>query len=300
MLFKINDDKVKQLKVSSFKNEKQLQTLFENNLEEILGCKFVASEYSTTNAGRIDTLAIDENGNPVVIEYKEKKSQSIVNQGLFYLSWILDHKGDFEKEVRKRHKKIKIEWSQPRLILIAKNYSKFDLFTIGFISPSIELKKYELYESGILLLEDVEIPAQAKKATSKLKPITNKLKKEIKEYDLDHFFKTFKQSKKLFSYLKERLLEEIDENSKEVIRKYYIAYYPKDSTKSYTEIVPQKQGIKIYIRPKIKELPKTKLKLNDCSKVGHWTNGNTYFFVNSEEKINEAISIIKYAYNQVK
>ena len=47
-IFKIeNHNKAKQLKTSSFKNEKELQVLVENNLEEIFGIKFIASEFST-------------------------------------------------------------------------------------------------------------------------------------------------------------------------------------------------------------------------------------------------------------
>jgi len=40
-------------------------------------------------------LTTEEN-NPVIIEYKRIESSELVNQSLYYLSWIKDHKGDFQ------------------------------------------------------------------------------------------------------------------------------------------------------------------------------------------------------------
>jgi len=49
--------------------------------------KIVASEFSTGNlhAGRIDTLALSEDHNPVIIEYKKVASSELINQSLYYL-----------------------------------------------------------------------------------------------------------------------------------------------------------------------------------------------------------------------
>jgi RecB family endonuclease NucS len=97
-IFQIYNNKIKQLKTTNFKNEKELQTLIENNLEEIFGIKFIASEFPTgeKHGGRIDTLGLDENNSPVIIEYKWGESESVINQGLFYLDWLVDHKGIFK------------------------------------------------------------------------------------------------------------------------------------------------------------------------------------------------------------
>lgn len=65
--------------------EKSLQNLAEANLETLLGVRFLATEHSTgkKHSGRIDTLGIDENGCPVIIEYKRTLNQNVINQGLF-------------------------------------------------------------------------------------------------------------------------------------------------------------------------------------------------------------------------
>ncbi len=66
-LFKEEKGKLKKLKSLSIAKEKHLQKLVEDNLFEALDMHFLASEYQTTFGGRIDTLAVDVNGAPVII-----------------------------------------------------------------------------------------------------------------------------------------------------------------------------------------------------------------------------------------
>jgi RecB family endonuclease NucS len=86
------------VRLSEFNLEKELQQLIEANIEVIFNCKFVASQYSSDNilSGRIDTLAISEDQNPLIIEYKKVASSDLINQSLHYLHWLRDHKGEFE------------------------------------------------------------------------------------------------------------------------------------------------------------------------------------------------------------
>lgn len=93
-LYKINSDRVLELEGRSMAIEKSLQTLIEQNMETLLGIRFLASEYSTGKAhgGRIDSLGIDEDGCPVIFEYKRALNENVINQGLFYLDWLMDHR----------------------------------------------------------------------------------------------------------------------------------------------------------------------------------------------------------------
>ncbi len=97
-LFSISNGKIKELEGKSVQIEKSLQILIEKHLETFLGIKFLATEYpiGAKHSGRIDTLGIDENYYPVVIEYKRATNQNVINQGLFYLTWLQDHKAEFE------------------------------------------------------------------------------------------------------------------------------------------------------------------------------------------------------------
>jgi RecB family endonuclease NucS len=72
---------VSELQGEAVQVEKSLQKLFEGNLEALLGVRFLASEYSTgpAHGGRIDTLGLDEDGTPVIIEYKRSVNENVVN-----------------------------------------------------------------------------------------------------------------------------------------------------------------------------------------------------------------------------
>lgn len=204
-IFQINNNKIKQLKTSDFNSEKELQTLVENNLEEIFGITFLASEFSTgeKHGGRIDTLGLDENNSPVIIEYKWGEKDNVINQGLFYLDWLVDHKGDFQIIAeRKLGKKIKIDWSQPRLILIASSFNKYDKYAINRMSENIELWTYSLYENGVF---EVNMEGSSQTDNKKGRQIT---KVEYAHYDLNyHLNKTKKELQEKFKEIREKILE---------------------------------------------------------------------------------------------
>ena len=122
-LFSISKTSLVTVDQTNFDSEKHLQTLIEKNLQTVFGCRFVASEFSTgaQHAGRIDTLALSEDDNPVIIEYKKIESSDMINQSLFYLAWIQDHRSDFEIVAQKALDHVKIDWSGIRVICIAPN-----------------------------------------------------------------------------------------------------------------------------------------------------------------------------------
>src|SRR6266516_4730058 len=103
-LFHVSSGSAQELQGTSIAIEKTLQTLIETHLEVFLGVRFLATEYSTgkTHGGRIATLGIDENGSPVIIEYKRALKENVINQGIFYLYWLMDHKREFELLVMKK------------------------------------------------------------------------------------------------------------------------------------------------------------------------------------------------------
>lgn len=129
-LFEITNQKLPLIEHANFSLEKNLQTLIEKNLQTVFNCRFVASEFQTgyQHSGRIDTLALSEDDNPVIIEYKKIESSELINQSLYYLAWLKDHQGDFELAVQKQlGHSAEVDWSDTRVICIAPNYKKYDL-----------------------------------------------------------------------------------------------------------------------------------------------------------------------------
>ena len=71
-LFRLISGTATELQGSASDLEKPLQTLIEANLQPLLNIRFIATEHSTgkTHGGRIDSLGLDENNCPVILEYK--------------------------------------------------------------------------------------------------------------------------------------------------------------------------------------------------------------------------------------
>ncbi|CAM5658563.1 hypothetical protein SGRIM119S_02574 [Streptomyces griseorubiginosus] len=104
-------------------------------METLLGVRFLASEYGTgpVHGGRIDSLGLDENGSPVIVEYKRGVDAGVINQGLFYLAWLMDHRAEFEHLVRDRlgvTAASQVLWSGPRLICIAGDFTRYDVHAV--------------------------------------------------------------------------------------------------------------------------------------------------------------------------
>lgn len=288
-IFKIDRQKVQKLKIKKFKNEKQLQKLFENNLEDIFGIRFLASEFKTTHGGRIDTLGLDEDGSPVIIEYKESEKNNVINQGLFYLDWLIDHKGDFEILVQKKlGKNVEVNWDAPRLILIAQSYNEYDKYAVNRISENIELKKYILYDNEILFIENVVLPNI--KATAKK---TKKTNVSYKKYSIeDRLRGKSGKVKELFNELQERILK-LDEKIKEKILKLYVAY---ELDKNFTEIIIQANGLWVHVDISKEEVSDPENKLIDLSEKGHWATGSLKMRVEKIDDIKYCMDVIKQSY----
>ncbi|MGW4441915.1 DUF5655 domain-containing protein [Streptomyces sp. NPDC004682] len=140
--------------------EADVQGLVEAHMEALLGVRPLASEYGTgpVHGGRIDSLGLDENGSPVIVEYKRGTDSGVINQGLFYLSWLMDHRAEFEYLVRVRlgaTAASQVRWNSPRLICIAGDFTRYDAHAVREHRRSIDLVRYRLFGTDLIGLETV-------------------------------------------------------------------------------------------------------------------------------------------------
>ena len=254
-IFKISGTKLNKLNSLPLDKEKNLQALVEANLIEVLDLLFLATEYTTTFGGRIDTLAVDTNGSPVIIEYKRNKNDNVINQSLSYLKWLKSQKpGFFEKLMidklgKDKADKIQLDWHNPRVICVAQNYSKFDIDTAEVVPLRIELMKYRYYEDGIFALEPVNVPetvAFAYVAATDATGDTKTLQSTDADNSLDKLlFKSSTDIKALFAELRERIVA-IDDSITENPTAYYVGYRMGNN---FAEIHIGVHQLKIHLRP---------------------------------------------------
>ncbi|BCT78094.1 hypothetical protein SCMU_39360 [Sinomonas cyclohexanicum] len=157
-LFRIDGGRATELASRTVALERNLQTLIEENMETTFGVRFLASEYTTgkVHRGRIDSLGLDENGSPVIFEYKRTTNENVINQGLFYLDWLMDHRGEFQILVSAKlgaDAATGIDWSAPRLICVANDFTRYDEYAVRQIDRNVELVRYRDFGSELLAIE---------------------------------------------------------------------------------------------------------------------------------------------------
>jgi RecB family endonuclease NucS len=73
-VFRVRGGQATEIPGASVGVERDLQTLIEANMEAMLGIRFLATEYRTgRHRGRIDSLGLDENGTPVIVEFTDRE-----------------------------------------------------------------------------------------------------------------------------------------------------------------------------------------------------------------------------------
>lgn len=297
-LFTIKDDSAQKVPPVKIGLERNIQRLFEQNLNEILNTTFLATEYSTSFGGRIDTLGVDNNGSPVIIEFKKGQNDNVINQGLSYLRWLLDHKADFEVLVNGKKLSSKIDWGSPRVICVAESYNKFDLDTADLLPFNIELLKYKVYENNTLLVEpetQQKIRVSTSKVFTKNKKHGGEIKEKIQHSLDDHLSIADKDTKELFENLKEQIMS-LDESIIEEPKAQYIAY---KLTTNLVDIVVQKKALLIYLNMPSGQLTDPQSMARDLTKpaVGHWGNGDYAVKVTKDSDINAVFELVKQSYN---
>ena len=280
-LFRLTQGQATELQGDASDLEKPLQTLIENNLEPLLGIRFLATEYSTgkIHAGRIDSLGLDENNCPVILEYKRSTGESIINQGLYYMDWLMDHQAEFKLLVIEKlgqEASASIDWTAPRLVCIAADFTKFDAHAVQQISRNIELIRYRLFGEALLLLEQANAPnaGNGGSAASKNgKTIKNTADKEVASSDKTYIECLESMSeplKVLFASLEDYIVSLGDDVQKKEL-KLYAAY---KRLKNFTSVVIQKNRLLLYLNLNPAQLNPLPAIARDVSQCGHWGTGD--------------------------
>jgi predicted transport protein len=155
-LFRVENGRASELPGRGVDVELELQRLIESNLEGFFGVRLVEAAYrfSGRRRGEMDALGLDENGSPVVFEFKRHRDQNIIGQGLSYLDWLLDHKADFrlavDSALGSNAAKL-IDWSSPRLVCVAGAFTRYDEHLVERIDHSVELVRYRTFGDGELV-----------------------------------------------------------------------------------------------------------------------------------------------------
>lgn len=307
-LFQIRNKNLTKLDKSDtpFARERDLQDLFEKNLETLLGVHFLKSEYTTTDDQRIDTLGIDENNTPVIIEYKLKANVNVVSQGMSYLNWLMEHQADFQILVREKIKEGKlkdkhivdnIQWNAPRLICVATDFSKHDqnTATAKFIKGcSIELVRYRKFDD-LLIIELLTKVSKKSSPPPVPAPTTNTTKRKQITVS-ESLEKASPKLKDLYKDAEDFITNLGDDINKEVLQ-YYFAFR---RMKNFVcvEIKPKRNKILLYLKINPDSLQLEDEFTRDVRKKGIFGTGDLEVTLKSNNDLERAKELIRKSYEE--
>ncbi|MBW3663366.1 MAG: DUF91 domain-containing protein [Actinobacteria bacterium] len=272
--------------------EKSLQNLIERHLDVFLGVRFLASEYSTgrKHRGRIDTLGLDENNSPVIIEYKRSTGENVINQGLFYLDWLLDHRAEFQALVAQVvGGDVVVDWSAPRLLCIAGDFTRYDEHAVEQISRSIELIRYRQYGSELLLFELVNAAA-----TDASAPTTPTSGAGSEKTVADYLAQAPAVMVDRYRTLEEFALSLGDDVTKKELKNYFAFRRLKNF--ACIEVHPGGGHLLVYVKVNPDEVELVDGLLRDVRNIGHFGTGDLEVRVTDDDHLDVAKEMIRRSY----
>lgn len=302
-LYNMNNFKLEPIKKVEFKYERELQKLTEDNLEELFGLKFVASEFQLDNL-RIDTLAFNEETKSfVIIEYKKGRSYSVIDQGYSYLGLLLNNKAEFvlkyNQKFNKNYGKEDIDFSQTVVMFIAPSYTTYQLKSVEFNDLAFELWKVTKFSNDTVLYDQINVSenkASIKEVTSSQ---TNsekaRVNSEIKKYTIEDVFEKREHMLDFYYEVKEKIENEFDDVTIKATKLYLVF---KVNNKIFVSLKPLSNRIRFWINIEIGKLNDFENKTRDVSKIGHHGVGNYQIDIEPNEDLYYLMSLIKQSYNE--
>ncbi len=298
-LYQHINGKLTAVKERPFKLEKDIQTLVEANLKQLMDLDFVQTELIVQDT-RFDTLAYDATTNSfVIIEYKKDTSTSIFDQGVSYLNQMLKNQAEcvlaYNNAKKTNSRKSDFDWSQSRIIFICREFSEKQKMATDFKDLSIELWEVRRYANDTLMFSPIGKSKHAV-SISPLMKSSNNVKEVISKtvpYSEETLFKTIPEEiHALFEKFRDGILE-LDTEISVKFTKLYAAF--KKNGANICDLEPFKGSLCIFIN-----LEKGKLKDGnnlavDVSSIGHHGNGDYRIQIKDTEQYEYILSLIKQA-----
>lgn len=300
-LFRIAEGTATELPSRSVALERDLQVLLESNLETILGVRFLASEYLTgkVHRGRIDSLGLDENGSPVILEYKRTINENVINQGLFYLDWLMDHQAEFRLLVEEklgRDVSIKIDWTTPRLICVANDFTRYDEHAVKQIDRNVELVRYRDFGPDLLAIELVTTTtatAPTRRTVSPEAPVQVTTSGRRRSA-VDLIARADKELAGLYEAYEEFLLSLGDDVVKNERQDYFAFRRLKNF--SCVEVHPSSRNLLIYLKLDPQTVEMQEGFIRDVSSIGHFGTGDVELRIKDRSAWDLVESLTRRAY----
>ena len=295
-IYTLNNTKLNEVDEKVFKLEREIQQVFEDNLDTVMGLTLVRSEFTIKNK-RIDTLAYDKQAKAfIIIEYKRDKNVSVVDQGFTYLSLMLENKADFiveyNEQLKQNLQRTDVDWTQTRVAFVSPSFTENQILATNFKDIAIELWEVKRYDNNTIVINEVK----KSRSAESIKPITQQNKElkrvtdEIVVYTEDDLLVSGSdETRELYGKFKDGILNLADD-IQVIANKQYIAFR---KARNIVCMNIQKKQIRMWIGAKAGALDDAKGIAIDVSNTGHWGTGDYEVNVTSDKDLEYILSLIK-------
>jgi len=295
-IFKIENTSLVEIQEKPFKLEREIQALFEDNLQTIMGLTLVRSEFTIKNK-RIDSLAYDEQAKAfIIIEYKRDKNVSVIDQGFTYLSLMLENKADFiveyNEQLKRNLQRTDVDWSQTRVAFVSPSFTENQILATNFKDIAIELWEVKRYSNDSVAINELKKSRSAEsikplaQQNAEFKRVTDEIKVYTEDKHLDYASEEMAELYEKFKLATLNLADDIEVKP----QKDYIAF-KKDRNIVCYEL--QKKQMKIFIGAKWGSIEDSKGLARDVSQVGHFGTGDYQIQVDNDNDLEYIMSLIK-------
>ena len=215
----------------------------------------------------MDSIGIDENNCPVIFEYKRSSSDNVINQGLFYLDWLLDHQADFRLLVNEKLGKYapeEIDWAAPCVICVANEFTKYDIYAVNQMQRNIKLVKYRKFDDDLILFEFLNTPS--------IKPTSTEL-----------------------ASLPDNYIESLGDDIAVNQLKYYIAY---KKIQNLICIEVYNDHLNIFVKLNPDDIKLEEGFIEDVREIGHYGTGDVRIIIKNDNQLEKAKYLLEKAYNE--
>lgn len=280
--------------------ESDLRHEFDENLDKFFSGLDLVKKECPIGDVIIDTLAFDRRAKAfVIIEYKKKKSSSVMDQGLSYINKLQQHKGDCIQhlmEARKDGKPVyerNIDWDKNRLILVGPSFTKYQIDASASYDR-IELHQFHKYPNH-LIVSAVNAPG---KERTPVRPKRKKRSRSITKSSTcseadwldpkDGRGKPLPEIHDLYLTLRKTLIDQFQ--LRHVQRKRWASFRLGDT--EVCSVVLRKRKFQITYSTVKKDLLPPSSFVKNVSRVGRWGRGNYRSDISTESDISRAVKYV--------
>lgn len=299
---------VRRLNEVNFSTENELQMFCENNLDLLLGLTFVAREFKVAQF-RFDSVAYNPESNAfVIIEYKNDRNHSIIDQGYSYISTLLNHKADFVLKYNQVFHTSKglddFDWTQVRVLFIAPRYTIYQINSINFGDLPMELWRIKRYEDDIVQFEQIKPTSTAASISGYVSTNiignnvnsrgSNEIANEVIVYTEDDRLADGSDStRELYIELRDYILS-LDDSIVLKATKLYMGFLLNNH--NLVDIKLQKSSINVWLNTQYGTIDDPRGIITDVTHVGHHGNGDCQIKVTSNSHMGYIKDIIRLHY----